>query len=139
VCVANRIKQFARLAVTLGCYYAALSTAMDDNHIDAAEAVLQIVLAFAALIDIHSLPGNELDGIYELQKHCIGVRGLLHKPSNDVHIIRAGCREAISHLFYLLEMDSIPLATMVEALCPIEEESWTEEPWATITTTCLNC
>ena len=89
---------------------------------------MKIVLAFAADIDIHSLPGDERDRVYKLQRHCINVDSLLLKPSVNAQAVRAGCREAKSQLFYLLELQSIAWATAVEALCPIREE----ECWATI-------
>ena len=116
---ANNDYDYARFILELSHYRGMISDAGDSNYLIHVRRFLKIVLDFAGDIDIHSVPGNERDRIYELQTLCIAVEGLLLRPSVPVSVIRAGCRETSLQVFYLMALLSIGWATALEALCPL--------------------
>jgi hypothetical protein len=130
----NGIHRYTRLALELGCLCQLLDGVNDSNSIDAAGAIMIIVLDFVADFNIHSLPGDEWNRLYELKLHCIHVERLLLRPVNT-EAVREECWQAIGQLCYLLEMVSIAGATAVETLCFPREGS----AWATIMTMYSNC
>lgn len=97
----------------------------NGNCIYAAAKLLQIVVDMLYTIKLESLPGDEIDHIYELQDHCNSVNALLLRPSANHDAIINGSNEAVEHLCYLLQMANPKLAIAIEQLCLLlEENTW---------------
>lgn len=98
-----------------------------DDCTYAAAKILQIVLDRAATINLESFPYDERDSLTELREHINHVNTLLPRPSTTTEDIKEGCREAVDHLCYVLELVNLRLASKIEALCLIileDDLSW---------------
>lgn len=88
-----------------------------DNYVDAAVVIVATILELLELISIHSIPGNEWERFDTLRRHCHLIDALLLMPTTERDTIRDHLTEAIAQLSYLMEMDSINWAAVIETLC----------------------